>query len=206
LRVIYRGISLDLSRRQAQVSAHRLTEAAFRGARSDRERQNVLSEFAELVDVPRPTVEDLDDDLRFVTREDVASLDQSSMLTVASHAATHRHLADLNPDEQQDELTRSDLVLRRNSPSYCPVVAYPAGCFNGATVSIARKIYRAGFAVSAGASYRNPYAYPRVGLGQHTVSELEYGLNPLRLNILVPLKTWFRVGLSRSPDSTGSAT
>jgi len=196
--VVYRGVSLDLARRQARENAHHLTEVAFRGAQSEWERQAVLTEFAEVVGVPRPTVEDLDDDLQFVTREDLLRLGPSSILTVASHAATHRHLGDLDPDEQLHELTRSDTILQKLSPSYCQVIAYPAGCFNETTVSIAKKIYRAGFAVFQGASYRNSYAYPRVGLGDETVKELPYAVSALRMSFFMPLKKWLRIALPRA--------
>jgi len=190
-RIMYQGISLDLASPQDRERAHRLSERAFRGATCEQEREAVLTGFAEALGVPRPGVEDLDCDLRFIADEDLRQLNQSSILAVASHATTHRHLGDLGLVEQQDELRRSDAILRRYG-SYCPVIAYPAGSFDSTTTSLAQEIYRAGFAVSSGASFGNPYAYPRVGLGRQTQRDLAYTLSPMRLRILVPLKKWLR--------------
>jgi len=189
-RIQYRGVALNLSDRQDREKARKLSEAAYRSARSDLERENVLAELSEVVGIRRPAVDDLDDDLRFITEADLAKLDHSGVLTVASHAATHRHLADLDNSDQMDELLRADSTLRKYSASYCPVIAYPAGSFNVDTLTIAQRIYRAGFAVFAGASHANRYAYPRVGLGRETGRELAYAISAVRLNVLMPLKKW----------------
>jgi peptidoglycan/xylan/chitin deacetylase (PgdA/CDA1 family) len=189
-RIVYRGADLDLNCLKGRAQAQRLVEAAFRAARSDEARQHVMTHFAELVGVRRPVVGELDDDLCLATSDDLARLGESSMLTVGSHAMTHRHLADLNNDEQRRELRDSDTVLRQHIAAYCPVIAYPAGSFSASTIALASETYKAGFAVFANASYRNRFAYPRVGLGNEVVSELPYVLGSLRLNWLLPLKQW----------------
>jgi peptidoglycan/xylan/chitin deacetylase (PgdA/CDA1 family) len=197
-RIVWRGVALDLSLREDRGRARRLTLTAVRACRSDAERQRVLEELASLLGVHRPLPHEVDDDLRFVTSEDLAHLDRSCGLTIASHAMTHRHLADLDHKDQRYELRESDAVLRGYGTAYCPVLAYPAGSFNAVTVALAREIYRAAFAVFLGASYRNRHAYPRVGLGRHTVQDVRRALSPEQLKWVIPLKRLLHVtGLRR---------
>jgi peptidoglycan/xylan/chitin deacetylase (PgdA/CDA1 family) len=187
-RVVYQGVRLDLAGRDDGVKARRLFDAAFRACQSEAQRQDLLGELSRVVGVPRPVADEVDEDFRFVTEEDVTRLGASSLLTIASHAMTHRYLATLDYDQQFQELQQSDAILREYSPSYCPVIAYPVGSFNADTIAIARKIYKVGFAVSSGSSYDNYYAYPRIGLGHHTAVEVAYSLSAMRLNWLLPLK------------------
>jgi len=170
--IVYRGVSLNLCSEQDRARAKYLIKMAFRASRTETERQAVLGDFASSVGVERPAADDVDDDLRFVTREDLVGLNTSSVLTVASHALTHRHLTDLSHAEQVDEICESDSVLREIGTPYCPVIAYPAGSFDRTTMSVAKDVYRLGFAVLAGSSSRNRYAYPRIGLGRHSVEEV----------------------------------
>lgn len=192
-RLVHLGVGLDLESHADRLRARRLTAAAFRACQSEMERQDLLRQLANNLGVRRPVPDEVDEDLRLVTAEDLARLGPSSILAVGSHAMTHRYLADLDYEDQLHELRRSDAVLCECSPAYCPVVAYPAGSFTATTIAIAKEIYRAGFAVFWGSSYRNRFAYPRVGLGQHSVGEVAYGLSPLRLNWLLPLKRWLHI-------------
>ena len=180
---------VDLNDPVACWSFKRKFQTAFRACRSNAERDRLLSEFAGLVGVSRPAASELDDDLRLVDVDDLKGLDATALLTIGSHAMTHRHLASLSYEEQRVELEASDAILRQHCPlAYSAVVAYPAGSFDRDTVTIARTIYRAGFAVFLGSSHRNPYAYPRVGLSHQTVRELRYVLSACRLNFLLPVK------------------
>jgi peptidoglycan/xylan/chitin deacetylase (PgdA/CDA1 family) len=191
-RVLYRDAIVDVTSPAGRAEAYRLTRTALRASQSAVERDSVLTQLAETMSVRRPMADEVDEDLRFVTKDDLAQLGGSSVLTVASHAMTHRHLADLNAEEQRYELQQSDVVLREHSEAYCPVVAYPAGSFNSVTTAIARQIYQAGFAVFLNASYRDRYAYPRIGLGR-TVGEAAHALSPVRRNLVLPLKRWLHI-------------
>jgi hypothetical protein len=112
---------------------------------------------------------------------------------------THRYLATLTYAEQAYELEQSDLLLCEQCPSYYPVVAYPLGSFNDDTLSIANRIYKAGFATFLGSSYSNLYAYPRIGLGHNAVEELAYILSPKRLKYILPLKRFLHItGIRRA--------
>jgi hypothetical protein len=101
---------------------------------------------------------------------------------------THRDLATLSYDEQLEELNVSNGLLREHCPSYYPAIAYPNGSFNLDTVRIASRIYKAGFAVLLGASYRNLYAYPRIGIENASVRELAYAISSKRRDYILPVK------------------
>lgn len=187
-KINYGDLTINLSSRQDHVKLHHLFEASFKGCRSEADRQRLLMKLAALLGVGRPVASDLDEDLRFVTKEDLAVLDSSSLLTIASHALTHRHLDSLSYEEQVAELEQSDSLLRKSCPSYYPVISYPSGSFTADTVAIAERIYKAGFAVFLKSSYRNRYGYPRIGINSASVQELAYIISPIRLNCLLPLK------------------
>jgi len=190
--------NLDLRVRGDRLMVGRLFRARLRACRLETERQQLLTEFAALMDVRRPTLADLDEDLLLVDREDLAALERSSVLTIASHTMTHRYLESLTGDEQLYELRESNSVLRQNCAAYCPVIAYPSGSFNRVTMSAVDKIYRAGFAVASGSSYRNHHAYPRIALESTAANELAYLLGRVRLNWLLPIKRVLNViGLRR---------
>lgn len=194
--VRYDGGRLDLSRRTNHARLRRLVGASFRRCTSEEERQMLMRDLADLLGVDRPSASDLDPDLRLVTRDILGAFSSSGLLTIASHAMTHRHLAALTYEEQRYELEQSDLLLRTHCSSYYPAIAYPDGSFNADTIAIGRRIYRAGFAALRSSSYRNLYAYPRVGLDRCSVSETAYAISPARLRFLLPLKRFLdTVGL-----------
>lgn len=188
--LVLRGTSFNLESPEGRASARRLMLAAFRKCRTETERQHLMAELERATSVRRPVAAEVDEDLRFITEKDLGQLGTPPLLTIASHAMTHRYLEDLTYEEQLYELRQSDLLLRERCPNYCPVIAYPAGSFNATTVAIAHKIYQAGFAVFLKSSYRNRFAYPRIGFGNNSVEEVAYGLSPLRLNVLLPAKKW----------------
>ena len=187
-RIDHNGLTIDLSSRQDYVRLLHLFENSFKACRLESDRQRLLTEFGDRLDLGRPVASELDDDLRFVTKEDLAALASSSLLTVASHAMTHRHLESLTYDEQVSELEQSDVLLRKHCPAYYPVISYPGGSFKAETLAIAKRIYKAGFAVSVGSSYRNRYAHPRIGIDHAAKDELAYIISPKRLNYILPLK------------------
>jgi peptidoglycan/xylan/chitin deacetylase (PgdA/CDA1 family) len=184
----YGDTSIDLSLPQGPATLKRLFAACFIGSKSEAERERLLMDFAKLLSVARPTGNDLDEDLKLINVEDVVNLKSSSLLTVASHGMTHRDLRALPYEEQYYELVQSDLLLRQHCPVYYPVIAYPSGAFNKITLSISTRIYEAGFGSFVGASYGNPYAYPRIGLGFDSVQEVAYAVSCKRLNYILPLK------------------
>ncbi len=196
--VLYHNICLDLSLPEDDVRLRRLFATSFRASKSEADRQELLIDLADMLSVDRPQGPDLDEDLKFVDRKDLSNLTASSLLSVASHAMTHRDLATLTSEEQANELEQSDLVLREYCPSYYPVIAYPNGSFDKNTISIANRIYKAGFACLPGSSYRDLYAYPRIGLGHNCVQELAYAISSKRLNYVWPFKRLLRaMGIRR---------
>src|SRR4029453_8633518 len=99
-RIPYGNETLDLHSEAGRRRLNDLFSTSFEAVRSDDDRQGILSNLAELLEVQRPMRRDLDDDLRFVTPDDLARLGSSSLLTVGSHAMSHRFLDGL-PYEQQ---------------------------------------------------------------------------------------------------------
>ena len=191
--IVYRNTNINPAVPEQAMKLRQLFLASFRTCGSESERQMLLTSFADALGVSRPVAQDLDEDLKFVDEKDLNSLPSSSLLTIASHAMTHRDLANLSYEEQLDELQHSDSLLRKHCRSYYPVLAYPNGSFNAHTVSIATKIYRAGFASFLGASYRNLYAYPRICIGNDSVEELAYTVSSKRLKYILPVKRFLHV-------------
>jgi len=186
--VTINNVEFDLDVEQDRQKLGRILRTELRACRIETKRQQLLGEFASRMRVRRPTASELDEDLQLADRHDLGALARSSVLTVASHAMSHRYLDSLSDAEQALELRESDAVLRQYCPSYCPVIAYPSGSFNRATTNIARDVYKAGFGVVAGCSHRDRYAYPRVGLEASRERELPYILSSIRLDWLLPLK------------------
>jgi peptidoglycan/xylan/chitin deacetylase (PgdA/CDA1 family) len=199
--IVYDNRLIELSSPRERAKLTGLFDVSFRACESEADRQRLLSSFAGVLGVDRPKGSDLDEDLEFVSRNDLATLASSSLLTVASHAMTHRDLASLGYDDQVYELEQSDLVLSEHCPSYYPVIAYPNGSFSRDTINIARGVYNAGFAVLLGSSYRHPYAYPRIGLGNDSVQELAYSISAKRLNYILPLKRFLHIAGIRREGS-----
>lgn len=161
---------------------------SFKMCRVDKERQALLTYLAKALNVARPTAYELDEDLKFIGKEELSELNSSNLLTVASHAMTHRNLAGLTYEEQVYELKKSDAVLRKHFTCYYPIISYPDGSFNDETLTIAKRIYKFAFALFEGSSYGNCYAYPRYCLGSESVKELKYVLSPFRMKYLLPVK------------------
>lgn len=186
--IVYGGVRINLSSQQDHAKLKRLFDVFFSACKSESGRQNLLRDLASLLGIDRPKGCDLDEDLRFVDGEDLANLAPSSLLTVGSHALTHRDLATLSYEEQVDELRHSDFLLRESCPAYYPALAYPNGSFNRDSITITKRIYKAGFAVLHGSSYGNLYAYPRICLGHESVQELAYTISAVRQKYILPIK------------------
>jgi len=195
--VVFERSTIDLTSQQNRAKLENLLTAAISKCRSDAERDRLLTDLAQLLGIGRVRATDLDDDLRLICKADLEKITASSLLTVASHGMTHRHLASLTRAEQLEELEQSHVLLHKQCPSYYPVLAYPGGSFNADTLAVAKQIYKAAFGVFQG-SYSNLYAYPRIGIEYCSTEELAYCLSPTRVNYLLPLKRFLHfAGLRR---------
>jgi len=194
--IVFEQSTIDLTSQQNRSKLADLVMVAMSKCRSDAERDRLLTDLAQLLGIGRVRATDLDDDLRLICKADLEKITASSLLTVASHGMTHRHLASLSRAEQLEELEQSHVLLRK-CPSYYPVLAYPGGSFNADTLVVAKQIYKAAFGVFPG-SYSNFYAYPRIGLEYCSTEELAYCISPTRVNYLLPLKRFLHfAGLRR---------
>lgn len=186
--IAYGSTSIDLCSKTGPASLRVLAGQAFKACRSDEEREAVLTNLASLLKVKRPAASELDEDLQFVGSEELAGLDSTTLLSVASHGMTHRNLGSLTYQEQVYELERSNELFSSHCASYYPVLSYPDGSFNGDTIEVARRIYEFAFAVFLGSSFRDHYAYPRHSLSDIGAKELKYTLSPFRVTCLLPMK------------------
>jgi len=199
--IVFDNMNINMNFQQDRAKLKRYFKDSFFACQSETDRQSLISKLADLLGVKRPVASDLDEDLRYITKKDIESLD-SSIMTVSSHAMTHRYLEKLTIKEQRYELEQSNLILKSNCPSYYPVISYPGGSFNSVTIDIAQHIYKAGFAVLIGSSYRNLYAYPRTGLGYCTQTELANLVSKKRINYIYPVKRFLHnTGIRRIKDA-----
>jgi len=187
--VVYGDSEVDLKSRTGRSRLVNLFATKFKRCRTDGECDKLLNALAALLEVKRPKAVDLDDDLHFVGEEDLAKLGTSSLLTVGSHAMTHRSLKTLSQNEQLYELQQSHRLLSEVCPSYFPAFAYPGGMFDTHTIAIAEDNYKCAFALYYGSSYRNIHIYPRIVVGETTVAELEYAVSSRRLNFALPVRS-----------------
>ncbi len=187
-RVTYGNAGIDLTSGRGRSELRSLFSRTFKAAGSDNERELLLTNLAGLLNVKRPVASDLDEDLQFVGWEDVPKLNSTALLTVASHAMTHRNLSSLSYQEQLEELAESNRFFSEHFSCYYPVLSYPDGSFNRDTVAIAKHIYKFAFAVFLGSSFQDNYAYPRHSLCDISAADLQYTLSPFRVNCLLPVK------------------
>ena len=131
-RYFYDNTYLDLSLQEDGVRLRGLFDASIRASKSEADRQKLLTHLAELLCVDRPEGPELDEDLKFVDREDLISLPSSSRLTVASHAMTHRYLATHTTNKLMN-WSRAIFYCRSIVHRTTRVVAYPLGSFNDDT-------------------------------------------------------------------------
>jgi peptidoglycan/xylan/chitin deacetylase (PgdA/CDA1 family) len=190
--VVYGSVKVDLSSAQGAAKLKHLFGVTFRACKVERERQHLLEHLAQALGTHRPMATELDADLRFAGNSDLQKV-PCQILTIGSHAMTHRDLGTLSIDEQVFELEQSDLLLRKECPSYYPTIAYPSGSFNTETVRIAKGVYHAGFGTLPGCSFGNLYAYPRVALEDDSVQDVAYAVSARRLNYILPLKRFLHV-------------
>ena len=186
--VSYKGLNFDLAMKQDCSSLKLHLKNNYKVLTAEEDRQDFLNDLSSVFGVERSGAQLLDEDLCFVSKSDLSELGSKSLLTVASHAMTHRYLATLSREEQVYELKQSHLLLGQHCESYYPAISYPLGSFNQDTIDIAKGVYEFGFAVSFGASYNNYYAYPRKSIRNDTYERLKYVLSPLRLKFLLPIK------------------
>ncbi len=182
----YNTVKFDIISKQDRILLRNHLITSFKKCKTEKNRQGFMIDLSQLLDIERPKALMLDEDLRFVSKEDLINIGDSSLLTVASHAMTHNLLANLSQKEQIYELEKSHLLLREHCPSYYPVISYPNNSFNEITVDIAKGIFKCAFACSKDSSYGNIYTYPRIGI--NGVDKLTYLISPFRIKVLLPLK------------------
>lgn len=82
--------------------------------------------------------------------DELRTLEKSGLVTIGSHARTHKKLSMLSEDEVRRELTGSANDIEREIGKRPHFFAYPFGDRSPATEDIAREMYDASFAISEG--------------------------------------------------------
>src|SRR5262245_5744045 len=116
--VIYQGTTLNPRSQEGRAKLMHLFYGAFQASHRHAQSETTLFDLSELLAVKRPGAGDLDPDLRLVNADDLTKLGASSLLSIGSHAMTHRFLNNLSYTEQVFELEQSQLLLSKISPSY----------------------------------------------------------------------------------------
>ncbi len=175
-----------------EVSGYWGLKAAFKelflAARGEDDRNALLEELAQAVGRSVPTLGELPDEMRLLTADEVKQLSRHELITIGSHALTHRSLATLSEGEQERELAFSQEILSGLTGTKVAMVAYPDGSHNEATRRLAQRHYQFGFAVELRASVRDRFAYPRACLGRMSVAGLRYWLSFRRRYLFGPIK------------------
>jgi peptidoglycan/xylan/chitin deacetylase (PgdA/CDA1 family) len=186
--ITYNDEKFELSIKNQRFALINFLNSIFMNYKRESSRQTFLENLSELFEIERPLSDHLDEDLILANEEDLSALGSESLLTISSHALTHKILANLSRQEQIYELEKSDQLLKEHCKSYYPVIAYPNGSFNEDTIDIAQKNYKFGFALFLGSSYNNFYKYPRINIQSYNTERLKYVLSSLRINLLLPIK------------------
>jgi peptidoglycan/xylan/chitin deacetylase (PgdA/CDA1 family) len=75
---------------------------------------------------------------QYLSWDQVRSLDQSGLITIASHTVDHLNLASLSPDQQRFEIEQGKAGLEAQIGHPVRHLAYPYGSYNATTIAIAR--------------------------------------------------------------------
>ncbi len=92
-----------------------------------------------------------------MTWETLMQLDKEGLVTIGSHTLSHRRLADITPEEQQEEITKSKSILEGKLGHPIPYFAYPEGSNNETTQKLTRAAgYTMSFTIVNGAAEESP--------------------------------------------------
>ena len=117
----------------------------------------------------------LENDIPLLSPEDVRALSSEPLVSVGSHALTHRKLTRLTASECKDELEGSRAMILKQSGRPPEYIAYPKGNYNQGVMDAAKE---AGFIGGLSVIERgvrvgdNQYALPRIQVDSSTTRSL----------------------------------
>ncbi len=113
----------------------------------------------------------LENDLPLLTSEQLRTLGNEPLVTVGSHALSHKKLTRLSLEELHHELTESSLLITERTGATPRYLAYPKGAHNQVVMeATASNGYRGGCSVIERAVRvgDNPYTLPRIQIDAST--------------------------------------
>jgi peptidoglycan/xylan/chitin deacetylase (PgdA/CDA1 family) len=121
-----------------------------------------------------------DRDLGFVSSDDLRRMKQMGM-TIGCHSQTHDNMARCSEEELVEEMVRSKERLESMLDDRVDFFSYPDGRLNRTSHDVARRHYRIAFATETGGSAKDPWSYPRRGMGSGSMERTLSSLYDWRL-------------------------
>lgn len=95
-------------------------------------------------------IPDLLDTPNYMTREQVREMADSGLVSIQSHTMSHPELATISQQEQDYELSQSQLEITRITGRIPYVLCYPSGSHNDTTVALGQQYYQFGLKMNGG--------------------------------------------------------
>jgi peptidoglycan/xylan/chitin deacetylase (PgdA/CDA1 family) len=118
-----------------------------------------------------PDRKELGNNFALLGWDKIREIKTRGLVEIGSHALTHKKLTRLNPEEAENELKASRVIIERESGALPYFLAYPKGNFNSAAREMAQK---SGFSGAVTAVQRlvkkggDPYVIPRIQIDRST--------------------------------------
>jgi peptidoglycan/xylan/chitin deacetylase (PgdA/CDA1 family) len=133
------------------------------------------SEFVSRLEAVYPLPEEILDEYRGMTQEQLSEVCSDNLFEIGSHTITHPYLSALSPAEQTMEISESKHVLYALTGRPVRYFAYPGGDYNGASLASVRESgYEAAFATRPKNVSSEAFEIARIGI--YSPSLLKLGL------------------------------
>jgi len=190
--VRYQGRTFDCTATAGALALKAAFKARFITLGEEAERGAALDGLGEAVGQRPPRLDELPEDMAFLTPGQVKLLSRHGLVAFGSHGFSHRNLALLSPSEQERELSRSRDIIAALTGNERMTVSYPDSSHTRVTRELARRYYESGFAVELRDDPRDRFAYPRACLGRMGVDGVRYWLTWRRRYVFGPLRRLLR--------------
>lgn len=188
----YLGRAFDCTTAAGALALKAAFKARFITLADEAERQAALGGLGDAVGRRPPRLDELPDDMAFLTPEQVRLLNGHELVAFGSHGLSHRNLALLSASEQEHELSHSRELIAALTGRERMALSYPDSSHTRVTRELARRHYEFGFAVELGDDPRDRFAYPRACLGRMDVNGVRYWLTWRRRHVFGPLRRLLR--------------
>lgn len=95
-------------------------------------------------------IPDLLDTPNYMTREQVREMADSGLVSIQSHTMSHPELATISQQEQDYELSQSQLEITRITGRIPYVLCYPSGSHDDTTIALGQQYYQFGLKMNGG--------------------------------------------------------